>query len=171
MYALAVETKSYPLWVNKKLSIPWWSGAVASDFREIVFSWDPSETKIASAKLIIVAQASARTNLRLSINNNEAAYLRWEITEDQAQKTAESDVTQLLANGINLFTVEYWKDLMVPFDVTATFTATLIIEYEGSSPEERERTWLEKYWMYIAAGVAVVVLGGLSIAYAMRRGK
>jgi hypothetical protein len=171
MYALAVETKSYPIWIDKKLYIPWWSGAVASDSREILFSWDLSKTKVASAKLVIVARASARTNLRFSINNNEAAYLRWEITEDQAQKTAESDVTSLLANGINLFTVEYWKDWFVPLDVTATFTATLIVEYEGSLPEVRERTWLEKYGIYVAAGIAAVILGGISIAYIMRRVK
>jgi len=165
---LVLETESYPIWVNKKLFIPWWRGD-EHDYREMVISWDPNKTRITSAKLIVAARANSRTNLRFSVNMHEVVYLRWEVWEDQATKTAEEDVTSLLANGTNIFTVDFWKDLAHPFDVTATFTVTLIVEYEGSSPKVRERTWLEKYWMYIVGGIATVILGGLAIAYAWRK--
>jgi hypothetical protein len=167
MQALTLGT-TYDIWVNKRLSIAWWAGNT-SDNRTILISWDPSKTRIASARLRVVATANGRTNLKFSLNMTEVVFFHWEIWEDMATKIAEEDVTSLILNGSNLFTADFYKDIAHPFDVSATFTVTLIIEYEGVPPETRQKTWLEEYWMYIVAGAAIVLVGGVAIAWVMKR--
>jgi hypothetical protein len=157
---------TYTIWKNQTLSLAFYTGETAAS-KEVYVSWNPDKTKIVSARLRVVANANNLTGLKFSVNQQEVIRFYWELFENWWEKIAEEDVTSILLNGSNLFEVTFWKDN--PLGVSTIFNATLIVEFEGTSPSVREKTWFEENWYYVVGGIAAIVIGGVIIAKVKRK--
>jgi hypothetical protein len=171
---LAVQTKTYNVWLNKTLGpIPWWGWWPVSDSKHVPVTWDPDKTKITSAKLMVDATATRASILDIKVNGTPAVSLSWDVLEEGARKEATGDVSSSLLNGDNLFFATLSKMVGSVWESSATFTATLVVEFEGEPPDVREKpdwqVWLEQNWPYVALAGGVVVLGG--VAYGLARAK
>jgi hypothetical protein len=168
------ETKTYNVWLNKVLGpIPWWGWWSVSDNKDIIVAWDSSKTTMTSAKLRLVATAGGSSNLDISVNNRIVAPLEWSPLEAGVQKDMESgDISSFLTNGDNLFIANHYKDPGSPLETSATFSVTLVIEFEGTPPDTGEKPewqiWLETNWPLVAIGAGVVVLGGVAMGASSR---
>jgi len=164
---LAVQTKTYNVWLNKTLGpIPWWGWWPVSDSKHITVTWDPDKTTMISAKLRVDATAVGISNFEIKVNDARAIYLTWRLLEQGAKKEAISkDLSSLLLNGDNLFFATLSKNVGTVLECSVTFTATLVIEFEGTPPDTGEKpeweVWLEQNWPYVALAGGAVVLGGV----------
>jgi hypothetical protein len=162
------------VWVNKTLGpIPWWGWWPVSDSKHIVVSWDPAKTTMVSAKLRVDAIAVGISHLEIKVNDTRAIHLFWNVLEQGAKKMATSeDISSLLLNGDNLFFANLWKNTGTILEASVTFTATLVIEFEGTAPATGEKPewqiWLETNWPLVAIGAGVVVLGGVAMGASSR---
>lgn len=74
-----------------------------------------------------------------------------------------------IINGINECLIEVWKDPYQPFEKSAEFTAEIILEYEGSVPEEKP--WWQFLLLPIGVGLASALMVGSAVALTRRRQK
>ena len=156
-----MNVKEYPVWLNKKLEIPFYGGSAGDTVKKDI-TWNENKTRIVSARMDVEAKASARTNLDIYLNYSEVVHFHWELWEEGASKTFSGDVTALIKNGTNVFQADFYKDPVNPFGVGATFTVTVLIEYEGEEPSVRP--WYERWVVPIAVGSAIALIGGTAIA-------
>jgi len=160
-----MPVKEYPVWLNKRLEIPWFGGSTGDTVKKDI-AWDETKTKIVSGRIDVTAKASARTNLDIYLNYNEIVHFHWELWEEGVTKTFSDDITALIKNGTNVFEAQFYKDPVNPLGVGVTFTVTVIIEFEGEEPSVEP--WWKKYALPIA--IASGVAGGtLAIVSAVRR--
>ena len=156
-----MPTKTYPVYDNYQLYCPWLSGS-AADSRKFDFTWDEKKTRILSAKLYGKISTPVGSNAYLKFNDNVLMYALGTYENVTIEDT--KDIIGLLRNGSNTVWIEIRKWLLI--DRIATFTATIIIEYEGEAPEEK--AWWEKYIMPAMAGISVI-LSAVGVSLALRR--
>ena len=157
--------KSYRFFDSYELRVSWISnGASKSAKKDVV--WDEKRTKVISAKLRGRIYASGGTNARLSFNDSEVIFCGAPVVDSTVEDTV--DVTGILINGSNICLAEVWKIFYYPFDKIGRFTAELIVEYEGESPEMKA-PW-EKYLMP-ALGVASLGVSVAGLAVSLKKEK
>jgi len=158
-YSLVSE--SYTCFDNYLLRIPWYSGNNFASASKIV-RWDTAKTKITNAKLRCRAEAEdANRGVRVKFNGNEIVYAADFWTPVKIDET--KDVSGMLINGSNEIFIETWKVAPMWSEYGARFWVTLIIEYEGTTPEE------EPWWIPIVIGGIVVGGTVLGVAWLLTR--
>ena len=169
-----VYEKTFDIWVNKKIEIPWLGGS-NSDIKEIYIAWDESRAYVEKFIVNVSAKASARTNLELLLNGNTYASFHWDIFNGSL-KTFTGDIKQYLRNGTNVFGANFSKDWFNPFPVELELTVVGTAVFESKIPGQQPPPpiiggipgALSKYILPITIGV----LGGAAVAgimYIVRR--
>ena len=156
-----LPTKTYPVYDNYQLYCAWLLGS-AADSRKFDFTWDEKKTRILSAKLYGKIATPVGSNAYLKFNDNMLMYALGTYENVTIEDT--KDIIGILRNGANTVWIEIRKWL--PIARSATFTATIIIEYEGEAPEEK--AWWEKYIMP-ALAIMSVMFGAIGIGQGLRR--
>ena len=127
--------------------------------------WDASKTTILSARLHGKIWAQLGTKGLIKLNGADMLFADATLADVTVEDTV--DVIGTLRNGTNTVEISLWKSIYVPLDKIGTFTAEIIIEYEGASPEEKP--WYYKYIVPAAIGTASAV--AVAIAFITGRRK
>lgn len=162
-----MATKSFKIWTDKILKIPWHGGSTDDAVKKEV-SWDAEKTVIDGAELRLSARASGNTQIYIYMNGNEIVNIRWAPVDDMQVKGAVEDVSGVLINGGNNFEVRFDKLTLWPFDVSITFTLELIITFSGEEPDVKP--WYEKYVIPMSIALGSTMVGAVATTeYARRR--
>ena len=158
-----MPSKSYKFFDNYVLRIPWASGGVSKSVEKDIV-WDEHKTQVVSATLKGKIFASGGTQARMSFNGSELIFCDATLGDRTVQDTV--DIAGLIINGSNECLIEIWKNPFLPLEKIGRFSAEVIVEYEGESPEMKP-TW-EKYVMP-AVAVASLGVGVVGLAVSLKK--
>jgi len=155
-----VATRLDYVWRERSVELAWNDGS-REDTASREVAWDPRRTSVTGFDVEIAVRANGRTNVDLYLNAALLQHFHWEIWEDLAPKRWRGDALGSLQNGTNIFKIVFYKDILHPVGVTATYTVTSTLTYEGSPPTVQPE-W-EKYLIPAIAitslGAAIAILG------------
>lgn len=155
-----MSTKTYKIFENKKIKIPWnWSKNAISIAKNI--TWDEKNTTVTGAKLRFTADPDVvYMKAWTELNYNEIGRFDW-APGDSTPKSDEFDIVGVLVNGSNYFKVVVAKNIFNFRTVIFVVSVTVVITYEGKEPDIGP-SW-KKYLEYAAYGSAaaagIVVVG------------
>lgn len=169
-----VYEKTIDIWVNKKISIPWFVGS-NSDTKTIYIAWDEDKTYVEKFIVNVSAKAHGATNLELLLNGNTYASFHWDIF-DGSLKTFTGDIRHYLRNGSNVFVANFFRDWYNQLPVELELTVVGTVVFESKIPGQQHPPPIiggvpgafSKYILPITIGV----LGGAAVAgimYIVRR--
>jgi len=151
-----MPSKSYNFFDRYRLGIGW-TGSSASKSIKKDIKWDEKSTVVKSVKLRGRIWAQFQTQARISLNGVELLFADAGWGDNIVEATV--DASGSIINGTNECLIELWKIIYTPVEKSGEFSAELIIEYEGSPPEEKP--WFEKYLTpIIVIGGASAIIGG-----------
>ena len=154
-----------PVWANQPLKSAWLGPCGDKETELATIEWDPTETELIRATLVIPNLTSEEcTDTLVSVNN--------ELVKKYTQGRAEGgtiedalDVTNLIHSGTNKFTAQLcdtWCSTRLR-PTQGSITAYLEYEFTGQDPDtdkdawEAFKEWMRKYW-WIAIPVVVLTV-------------
>lgn len=162
-----LATEQLPVWANQPLKTAWIGRCGDKATRILTIDWNPAETSIARATLVIPRlESEENTEAILWVNNVKVNTYNWGRGEGGTKEDA-LDVTNLIHSGTNKITAQLCDTVALypPRFRPAHGSITAFLEYEftGEKPDTGEETWeeilewLKKNW-WVTIPVAGLVL-------------
>jgi len=157
-----LTTEQLPVWGNQALKTAWIARCGDKATKILTIDWNPAETSIARATLVIPRLTSEScTDVILWVNNEKVNTYNWG-RGTGGNKEDALDVTNLIHSGTNKFTAQLCDTICSTRLRPANAIITAYLEYEftgedpdtGEDPLEEFIDWLKKNWW-----VTIPILG------------
>lgn len=170
-----LATKKVQVWSTRHMEIPYYHRCTTRVVTPIGVEWDPDETDLVSATLVIEDMISDHdpSYMEIFVNGYKQDRFTWHEGQKNQHLSGRVNVLGPLQNGSNTFEVDYCKSWLYPGKSIGQISAYLELSYSGEDPYagkgwlDKLREWMEDNW-YIPT-IAVIFLAIVSTVSSRRR--